>query len=77
MTDPATRPSGARRAEDRYSIPLFIAGVLLVAAAIALKIAMNASDTLVITLAVLGAALLPGHKVIELVRIWKREKPAP
>lgn len=68
MTTPPTR-----RSDDRMTVPFFLAGVLFMGAAVALKLLQPATkDWLVIALAVLGAALLPTDRVLRLVRIWRR-----
>jgi len=64
-----------RRATDRFTfqagLSMFL-GALIIGAAVALKFLANASDTLVIVLAVIGGVLIPGNHIASAIKAWKK-----
>jgi uncharacterized membrane protein len=61
-----------RRQADTQNTALVIVGALLCIAGVALKAFAGASDTLVIVLVLVGAAMVPGSHVLDLVRAWRK-----
>jgi len=61
-----------RRAGDRGNTVLLIVGILLVGTGVALKFLADASDVLVIALVLIGGTLMPGSRIVDLVRAWRK-----
>ena len=61
-----------QRRDDRGQVALFILGALVAAAGVVLKVTADASDVLVIALVLIGGALMPGSRIVDLVRAWRK-----
>ena len=61
-----------RRTGDRGQVALFILGALVAVAGVVLKVVVDASDVLVIALVLIGGTLMPGSRVVDLVRAWRK-----
>ena len=61
-----------RRVADRGGTALLIVGILLVSAGVAFKALAVASDVLVIALVLIGGTLMPGSRIVDLVRAWRK-----
>ena len=51
---------------------MFILGALVAVAGVVLKVVVDASDVLVIALVLIGGTLMPGSRVVDLVRAWRK-----
>ena len=61
-----------RRIADKGNTVLLVVGILLVSAGVALKFLVDASDVLVIALVLIGGTLMPGSRIVDLVRAWRK-----
>lgn len=65
---------GQRRYGDRpaFGIPSFVLGAFLMVAGVVMKHIDHVSDTFAVVTIAIGGILIPGSRMIDAIRFWRR-----